>query len=206
VQPETPSGETQVVTDPKTNVTPTATPPSQTVDPAIEELRKKAEQAEMRANQLANQLKAKDDAEAAAQAKQLEEQNQYKTLYEQEKAKRTQIEADGAAAEKAATLKTEADKLFAQYPEQVRSLAQEAGMTLSDTDEASIDLFKQRLDKVNGFIKSPKVGPNNPGQPNTGSPDMSPMDYHAMLNDPKKFEEYLKKNTKGIASMMRQAV
>lgn len=206
MQPETPNGETPVVTDPKTNANPTVTPSSQTVDATeVERLRKEAEQATMRANQLANQLKAKEDAEAAAKAKELEEQNQYKTLYEQEKAKREGIEAEREENERKRTLKAESDKLFAQYPDQVRVLAEEAGMSLLGTDETSVEAFKAKLDKVNGLIKSPKVTPNNPGNrtPSANQETVDPNEMHAMLNDPVKFEKYLKENTKGIASMLK---
>lgn len=203
MQPETPSGETQVVTDPKTNATPTATQPS-AVDAQLERLRKEAEQATMRANQLANQLKAKEEAEAAAKAAELEEQNKFKDLYEQEKAKRLAVETAQAEAERKASLKEAADKLFAQYPEQVKSLAEKTGMTLTGADEDDIAAFKARLDEVNSLVKQPKVTANNPGE-RSATTEMTPMDTHAMLNDPKKFEEYLKKNNPGISAMMKPA-
>jgi hypothetical protein len=68
---DTPStGETVTPTAPKNDATPT-TPQleeKKTEDSEIETLRKAKEQAEMRANQLANQLKAKDEAEAQSKA------------------------------------------------------------------------------------------------------------------------------------------
>lgn len=203
MQPETPSGETQVVTDPKTNATPTVTQPS-AVDAQLEKLRKEAEQATMRANQLANQLKAKEDAEAAAKAAELAEQNKFKDLYEQEKAKRLEVETAQAEAERKSLLKEASDKLFAQYPEQVKSLAEKTGMTLTSADEDDVAAFKARLDEVSTLVKQPKVTANNPGERSTVT-EMAPMDLHAIANDPKKFEEYLKKNNPGVASMMKPA-
>lgn len=203
MQPETPSGETPVVTDPKTNATPTVTQPS-AVDAQLEKLRKEAEQATMRANQLANQLKAKEDAEAAAKAAELAEQNKFKDLYEQEKAKRLEVETAQAEAERKSLLKEASDKLFAQYPEQVKSLAEKTGMTLTSADEDDVAAFKARLDEVSTLVKQPKVTANNPGERSTVTA-MAPMDLHAIANDPKKFEEYLKKNNPGVAAMMKPA-
>lgn len=206
MQPATPTGETQVVTDPKTNANPTVTQPSQTVDPAMEELRKKAEQAEMRANQLANQLEAKTKAEAEAEAKKLEESNQFKTLYEQEKAKREAAEAAQAEALKQATLKAKAEEVFAEFPTEVRTLAQETGLTLADAEEDAVAAFKAKLEKVSSLIKQPKVTANNPGNATTPTAQQpaNPEEMKAMLNDPKRFEEYLRKNTSGIASMLNK--
>jgi len=198
-------GETVVVEPPKNDATTTVTPPvEKTVDNSeVERLRKEVEQVTMRSNQLANQLKAKEDAEAAEKAKQLEEQNEFKTLYEQEKAKREEIETAQAQAEKAATLKAESDKLFATYPEQVKTLAEEVGLSLTDTDEDTVAAFKQKLDKISGSIAAPKVTPNNPGV-QTPKTDITPQDLHEIMKDPVKFDEYVKKNFKGIASMTRQ--
>ena len=206
MQPATPTGETQVVTDPKTTANPTVTQPSQTVDPAIEELRKKAEQAEMRANQLANQLEAKTKAEADAEAKKLEESNQFNTLYEQEKAKREAAEAAQAEALKQATLKAKAEEVFAEFPAEVKTLAQETGLTLVDVEEDAVAAFKAKLEKVGSLIKQPKVTANNPGNATTPTAQQpaNPEEMKAMLNDPKRFEEYLRKNTSGIASMMNK--
>jgi small-conductance mechanosensitive channel len=200
---DTLNGETVTPEALENNANPVATPAVNAPDNAeVERLKKEAEQATLRANQLANQLKAKEEAEAAAKAKELEEQNKFKDLYEQEKAKREQIETDQAQAERQASIRTESDKLFAEYPEQVKALAEEAGMNLSDTDEDSVAAFKAKLDKVSSLVKQPKVTPNNPGV-QTPHEELSPNDMHAMLNDPVKFDAYARKNLKGTAAMMR---
>jgi vacuolar-type H+-ATPase subunit E/Vma4 len=173
------------------------------VDPEVERLRKEAEQATMRANQLANQLKAKEEAEAAQKAKELEEQNEFKTLYEQEKARREEIETAQAQAERQAAVKAASDKLFSEYPEQVKALAEEAGMSLSSVDDDAVAAFKAKLDKVSGMVAAPKVTANNPGTVPAPS-DVSPMDMHKILNDPEKFQEYIQKNYKGISQLTRQ--
>jgi hypothetical protein len=199
--------ETVVVDAPKNDATPPAVTPPE-LKPAdnseVERLRKEAEQATMRANQLANQLKAKEDAEAAEKAKQMEENNEFKTLYEQEKTKRQEIENAQVLAEKVAALKTESDKLFAGFPDQVKALADESGMSLTDTDEDSIEAFKKKLEKVNGLVAQPKVTANNPGNP-SGQATLTPQQLHETLNDPAKFEAYVKQNFKGISSLTRKS-
>lgn len=200
MQPETPTGETPVVTDPKTNANPTPV-----VDLSeVEKLRKEREQAEMRANQLANQLKAKEEAEAAAKAKQLEEQNQFKDLYEQEKAKRLEAEAETERKEHEAAVKAEEDKVFAAFPDQVKVLADKLGITLADADDSTVEAFKAKLDEIKGSIAQPKVAPNNPGN-RAPAPELSQDDFRATLSDPAKFAEYAQKNLKTVAPMMRQA-
>lgn len=204
---DTPQGETVVVEPPKNDAATPVTPPVEDKkqdNSEVERLRKEAEQATMRANQLANQLKAKEDAEAAAEAKELEEQNKFKDLYEQEKAKRLEVESAQEKQEKDAAIKVESDKLFAEYPEQVKALADEAGMSLSDTDEEAVATLKAKLDKISGLVAAPKVTANNPGSPSPKI-DLSPQELHETLNDPAKFEAFVKKNFKGITSMTAPA-
>lgn len=200
---DTPPGETVVVEDPKNNATPTVTPPvEKAVDPELEKARKEAEQATLRANQLANQLKAKEDADATAKAKELEEQNKFKDLYEQEKARREEAETAKEKSESAAAVKAKQDEIFAGYSEEVKNLATELGVTLTDTEDDTVEAFKAKLDKAAGTIKSPKVTPNNPGNPGTSSDaPMDPAALQAIMRDPIKFQDYLNKNFKGIASM-----
>lgn len=202
-EPATPiEGETTVVTDPKTNANPTpvATPAVDTGE--VEKLRKEKEQAEMQANMLRNQLKEKEDAEAAARTKQLEEQNKFKDLYEQTQAKLRETETAIETAQKAAEVKTATDKLFADYPEQVKVIAEETGLSLADTDEDTIAAFKTKLDKLTPMVSGGKVTPNNPGVA-TPVTEVTNNDIAAMMNDPKKLEEYFRKNSKGIGQMVR---
>jgi hypothetical protein len=202
---DTPTGETVVPEPLKNDVQPPATPamdkPAE--DSEVEKLRKQLLQEQMEKNQLRNKLEAEEKAKAEAAAKELEEQNKYKDLWEQSQAKLTEIETAKEKEEREAALKAESDKLFAEYPEQVKVLAEEAGMSLSDTDEATVAAFKAKLDKVSGLVAQPKVTPNNPGNPATKT-DMSQDDLRAIMRDPARFEKYVKENFKGIASLTRQ--
>lgn len=197
--PATPSNEPST---PGTPAPAPAVPPVKTDDGELEKARKEAEQATLRANQLANELKEKDAAEAARKAKELEEQSEYKTLYEQEKEKREAAEAASAAETKKSALKEASDKVFADYPAEVRELAEETGMQLSDSDEAAIDSFKQKLDKIKAKLPNASVGPNNPKPKEGAKPSMENSD--GVIEAPvtgNKFDELVSKMP-GIASMM----
>jgi chromosome segregation ATPase len=198
------NGETVTPEALENNANPVTTPAVNATDNAeVERLKKETEQKELRIRQLENEANARKKAEEEAEAKRLEEQNQYKTLFEQEKAKREAIEAAQAEAERTAALKAESDKLFSQYPEQVRDLALEAGMALTDTDEQAVEAFKAKLDKVSSLVKQPKVTANNPGAMSAPA-QIAPQELHDIMKDPMKFQDYLKKNNPGIASMMNK--
>lgn len=138
-----------------------------TVDQAeVERLKKEAEQARMRANQLENELKKKKEAEEAAKLKQLEEQNEWKSVAEQERAKREALEQEREAEERAKTLSTAKQEIFKGFPAEVIEIAEETGLGLTeDTDEARAAL-KEKLDKINArVVKTSTPGPNNPQTP-----------------------------------------
>jgi membrane protein involved in colicin uptake len=202
MDPATPKpGETGTPKAPE-NVTPTSAPAQGNAsDPAVEQLRKEKEQAEMRANQLANQLKAREEAEAAAKAKELEENNEFKTLHEQEKAKnvalQAQIDADKAQKE----LEGAKAKVLADYSDEVKAVAKEFDVDLSSADDDATAAFKGKLDKIQLRVgTSGKVTPNNPGAPST-APAVSGVELGHALKDQSKFEEIISKRP-GLAAMM----
>lgn len=158
------NGETAAQQPLENNANPQVTAPAvNTSDNAeVERLKKEAEQARMRANQLENELKKKSDEEALARQKQLEEKEEYKTLYEQEKAERERIANEATSRELSAQLNAEKSALLSEYPDAVREIAEETGLSLTDvTDEAKAQL-KEKLDKINARVgSSAQVGPNN---------------------------------------------
>ena len=188
-------GETVAPKAPENNATPTAPVQGNAVEQELEKLRKEAEQARLRANQLENEKKARDEADAKKQAEQLVEKEEYKTLFEQEKAKREALEADKAADEKRTELTTKKTEVLKDYNDEVKALAQEAGMDLSDTDEATITTFKGKLDKIATMVSSnAKVTPNNPNRPSVqpnSVTNMSSDDLKLALKDPAKAAELL---------------
>lgn len=179
--------------EPSDSGTPAQQAPVKTDEGEVERLRKEAEQAKLRERQLANKIKAIEDAETARRAKELEEQNEFKTLYEQEKAKREEAEQEREAEAKKAALQEEADKLFADYPDKVKSLAEDVGLKLTDTDEASINTFKEKLDKIKAEVGGQEVTPNNPKPQGKSAPSLG--NEEGIIEEPisgEKFDEIIK--------------
>lgn len=203
MDPDTPKpGETGTPKAPENNTQPQAPTSGNASDTAVEQLRKEKEQAEMRANQLANQLKTREEADAAAAAKKLEEQNEFKTLFEQEKAKRQALEAEQAEKARTKELADAKAEVLADYSDEVKALAEETGMTLADTDDASKAAFKEKLDKIDKRVSTnSKVTPNNPGTPNRTT-ELSPDQLRADLQDEQKFQEIIAQRP-GLAMMMK---
>lgn len=162
----TPSGETVNPVAPSNAPGTTSAPVTDNTSSAeLEAARKEAEQAKMRANQLQNQLAEKEAAEAAAKAKQLEEKEEFKTLYEQTQARLNEIEENRARETQAAQLKTATEEVFKDYSADAVELARTAGLSLTaDSDEAKAAL-KSKLDafqaKVGGSPQ-PRPQGNNP--------------------------------------------
>lgn len=196
-------GETQTPEAPK-NATPPPTPQTGNEgDQAgeAEKLRKELEQARMREQQLLNEKKAREEAEEAKKAKKLEEQNEFKELYEQEKAKREAIESEREAESRRQELEKARTEVLANYSDEVKALAEEAGMNLGSSDEDAKVAFKEKLDKIQNMVGSTgKVTPNNPGKP-TQKPKLTQDELRVALKDEKSFEEIVAQRP-GIAAMM----
>lgn len=205
----TPIGETntagQVSNDTQTTTT-TVTPQ---ID--VEEIRRQAQQAEMRANQLANQLAAKEKAEEEARQKQLEEQNQWKELYEQERAAKSALEQEREEAVKRATIETVKSGIFANYSQEVLDVANTAGLTLTDDSDAAKADFTKRLDAIaEKFAPAPKkvVGNNIPPSTPSVDGDRSKLISQMRFNDNNLAESARKQlisNLPGVNAMREAA-
>lgn len=155
------------------NATPPATAPApaapvNAVDSAeLERLKKEAEQAKMRAAQLENEKAARDKAEAEARQKQLEEQEQWKTIAQEAQAKAEALEREKADAENKARIAAASEETLKDYPDQVKTIAQTTGLTLSDDSDAAKADFKAKLDAIAQTVgaPTPSVTPNNPPTP-----------------------------------------
>lgn len=197
---DTPSGETATPKPLENNSNVPSTPapaaaspttvPTVNTEDAVAALRKEKEQAEMRANQLANQLKEKEEAEAAAKAKSLEEQNEFKTLYEQSEEKRKALEAENEAREARKVLRKAEREVLEGYSDEVKALAKEVGLELTQDDDESRTAFKEKLDKISGRVGTQNVGANNPN-PNPNQPKLEGDDLKLALKDPAKTAELL---------------
>lgn len=203
--PSANAGETVVVDDSKTTVPVTAPATVTSNDGEVEKLRKEKEQAEMRANQLANQLKAREEADAEAKAKELEEQNKFKDLYEQERTKREAIESEREEAERKAELAKAKQDALSDYPDTVKTMAEKLGLDLTDSSETAVEEFKSKLNELkNGVGNTAKVSGNNQPNSSDNKGEMSADDLKIGLSDEKTFHEIVTSRFPGIASMTKQ--
>lgn len=201
---DTPTGETVIVEPPKNDATPPVPPTVKAEDNAVEELKKQLQQQEMRANQLANQLKSKEEAEAKAKEKELAEQNQYKDLFEQERAKREALEAEQQEKERQAALEATKAETLSGFSDDVKKAADELGIALLDTDEASVEAYKQKLSVLAPKVsQESKVTPNNPSNINPSQVDLSPDQLRETLDSDEAFHNLVVKKFPGIAGMTK---
>lgn len=162
---ETPeTGETPTQTAPSNGtgtVAAPAQPDNSSVD--VEAAKKQAEQARMEANMLRNQLEKIKAEQEAAKTKQLEEKEEFKTLYEQTQADLERIKNEQAAKEREAELKGTTEKVLSEYPQSVVKLARTAGLSLSDDSEEAVTALKEKLDEFKKEV-APNATPsaNNP--------------------------------------------
>lgn len=139
-----------------------ATPNKEADAVNAELLRKEAEQAKMRANQLANELDAIKKAQEEAKQKQLEEQQEYKSLYEQTQEKLRQVAEEREQSEKAQEIAKQESQLTSEYSDAVKKVAETTGLRLTDTDEDTIKAYKAKLDSLQEQVgKGAKVSSNN---------------------------------------------
>lgn len=200
---DTPTGETVNVEPTKNDATPAVQAPEpKAEDNAVEQLKKELEQARMRANQLENEKKAREEAEAKAKEKELEEQNQFKDLFEQEKAKREALEQEQATKERQAELDRAKAEALNGFSDEVKQAAEKLGLTLLDTDEASVTAFKEKLEVLGTSTPSSKVTPNNPQISNKKSEvTVDQIRSIAENDDDKAFHDLVTQNFPGIAAM-----
>jgi len=192
----------------KNDATPPTTPTVNVVDPAeVERLKKEAEQARMEANQARNEaarIKAEQDA---AKQKQLEEKEEFKTLYEQTQSQLDEIKAREEARERQSVIDAAANEILKEFPENVQKLAQTTGLSLTDDSEAAKAEFSEKLKEVQSQVgtSQPSVAtnPNTPIAPPTdraareqlvarkkpGEP--SPMAMASAKGDDSVFEAYV---------------
>lgn len=187
---DTPTGETVTPEAPSNNATPPATPVVNADAAEVERLRKEAEQARMRANQLENELAKRKADEEAAKLKQLEEQNEWKTIAEQNAAKLEAIQQEREEAERQTAIRTATSDVLKDYSQDVIELAEDAGLALVDDSEEAKAAFKQKLDKISAKVSaSVRPATNNPGAPQQNNQQLSSDEMKVALRDEKKFHD-----------------
>lgn len=185
--------------------TPTPTAPVKTEDNSEVERLKAELQAQMRANQVANEkLKAKEEAEAEAKRKQLEENEEWKSLAEQEKAKREALEAEREAETRTKELKEATDSVFKDFPAEVIEIAQETGLTLNDVTDEAKETLKAKLEKIQTkVVTNTKVTPNN-GQPAPINPNRDELLERMKYGDREAREKVISE-IPGVKAMRKMA-
>lgn len=166
---DTPNGETVTPGDTQTTVTTSAAPAANAPDPAeVERLRKEKEQADLRIRQLENEAEARKKADDEAKAKQLEEKEEYKTLYQSEKTKRETLENQQLDAERKAAVSKAQNEVFSGFPSNVTEIAADAGLNLTDDSDEAKEALKTKLESIASKVSSKQtVNGNNPS-PNSG--------------------------------------
>lgn len=169
-----PAGETAKPGDSQTQGTPPAAPatpaPANVDNAEVERLRREKEQAEMRARQLENEKRDRDATDAEAKRKQLEEQDEYKQLYEKTQADLKALQDTQAAAERNTALSQATDGIFKDYPTEVVELAKTAGLGLSDDSDASQTALKEKLDAFKARIAPGSTAPVASSNPGSSAP------------------------------------
>lgn len=175
--PATDTGETATSGSVSNDVSTTTAPGGDNGSTAeVERLRKEAEQAKMRANQLANELEAKHKAEEVAKQKQMEEKEEFKTLYEQTQKSLDEMKSQAEADKRNSELKQASNELFKEYPENVQKLAETAGLTLTDDSDEAKAALKAKLDEFKSQVAPVQTTQSNNGY--TPSTDVS--DPHSL--------------------------
>lgn len=139
----------------------------------VEKLRaelKEAQQKAMRVNQVENELARLREAEEKRRQAELEEQNQYKELFEQEKARREAIEKEREAEEQRKKLEKARAEVLADFSDEVKELAEEAGLTLTSADEDARKALREKLERIQQKLGvNGRVTPNNPNTSTVGA-------------------------------------
>ena len=203
---DTPNSET--VVESKNDATPSvpAPAPVNTVDTAeVERLKKEAAQAQMRANQLENELKKREAAEEAAKLKQLEENNEWKSVAEQNRIKLEALEAEREADERAKELAAAKQEVFKEFPAEVIELAEETGLNLSDVTDDAKEALKAKLEKIQSRVVTNKpVTPNNPANPAPVDADRSEKLKRMAYGDKQARQEIIS-SLPGVEAMRKMA-
>lgn len=160
-----------------------------------ENLRKELEKLQMERNMLRNKLDETEAEKKAREQKELEEREEYRTLYEQEKAAREAIENEAKERERKAEINAATDQIFSDYADDVVELAKEAGLSLEDASEEAQKKLKAKLDKFAAKVQS--GSPTTPSNVNTSTPAATDRqaaleNYIQNRRDPKAWNELVK--------------
>lgn len=150
----------------------------------LAEAKKIAEQAQMRARQLENEKAAREKADEEARQKQLEENEEYKTLYEREKAQREELLQEQETKAQEAAIKAAKQEVLSGFSSEVLEIAEATGLSLYDDSETAKADLKAKLEVIASKVgnTTKKVMGNNTRDDSTDNSN----DYIKMrFSDPK---------------------
>lgn len=140
---DTPNGETAVI-EPIKNEALDATKLAN----ELAEAKKIAEQAQMRARQLENEKATREKADEEARHKQLEENEEYKILYEREKAQREELLSEREKEVQEATIAAAKKEVLNGFSSEVLEIAEATGLSLYDSSDEAKAQLKAKLEII----------------------------------------------------------
>lgn len=189
---DTPNGETVTPLAPSNEPGTPVAPSAVNNSADVENAKREAEQARIRANQLENENARLKAEQQDAQRKQLEEKEEFKTLYEQTQARLKEIEDANTAKEHSAQLQTATQEVLKDYPAAVVAIAKTAGLSLSDDSDAARAVLKAKLDEFKTQVGgNPAPRSNNPHQPTPVAPERTELVNRMRGGDKKAASEYI---------------
>jgi len=185
-----------------------ATPVVNAGESEVETLRKQLQKEQMEKNMLRNKLDESEAQKAERERKELEDQQKWKEIAEQEKAARQTLEDELNGERRSAEIREASQKLFSEYSDDVVELAKDTGLSLEDATEEAQAKLKAKLDKIADKIQSAtKPSANNP-QISNAQPDRQAAleNYIQNRRDPKAWQELVSQipSVKAITEQMRR--
>lgn len=151
---------------------------TQTADAAT--LQAQLQKLEMERNMLRKQKDALEKEKSEKTRTELEEKEDYRTLAERAQAELDTLRRERDAADNEATVKTATADVYKDFPENVRKIAETAGMNVTDDSDEAKATLKTKLEAIKAQVGTvtgtPVVPGNNPAPSiNPETPDRSEL-------------------------------
>lgn len=159
-------------------------------DSSVEQLRKDLEKERMEKNMLRNKLDTAQQEKAKQEQAKLEEKEEFRTLYEQEKARAEALAAEKEEAEKSRALTEATGELLADFSDEVKATVEETGLSLGDLSEEAREEFKTKVGAIAKRVDTTTIAANNPNPnpPKAGRAELID-NYRLNRKDPKAWND-----------------
>jgi hypothetical protein len=146
--------------------------PAQTTNSEVEALKKQLAQAEMEKNLLRNQKDALAKEKEELTKQELEQKEQYRELYEKEKAERENLLKERQDSEFKTQIEAAQKETLAKFPANVVDIATTTGLALADTTEDAKKSYEGKLEAIAAKVgTTQKVQGNNAPQNTETAPE-----------------------------------